>query len=342
VHSIHTTSLLDDTSLFTVLRHVFDFLFTEGTSDEAARSDSSDLNGDLAERVNNLISDLQRRRTRTPREAKRPFTFQYQNGVTALSLIQQYLHESPDDSCHQDLHAYFDFDKARTLKKNQIEVKSQKSSPTKENSAEVTPVGKLDKTIAWIVRWRGPQVFYHTKVILLRFLEALNSCSDFNITLVSLLDIGANSNAASNYMNPWAIWVPKSKRIGKHLTLEHFVLSNNSTLFLLGPKSKDLFRTKGGSVVFHDIHVLQWWLSLSEGMRETYQSVWIVEDDTFYNGDLCDFLQKYLAKKWDYLSTPTSSAVDWPHKEVRTHQFPTTCTSVRWITSSECRDAFSI
>ncbi len=165
-------------------------------------------------------------------------------------------------------------------------------------------------------------MFYHTKVVFLKYLDAMSSCSHFDITLVSLLDIGADSKSGNHYMNPWTTWLPKGKRIGKHVTLNHFIISNNSTLSLLGPKSKELFRTKGGSIMFHDVHVLQWWLSLPAEERETYHSLWIVEDDTFYNGDLCAFLQKYSAKKWDYLSTPTSSAVNWPHKDLRTHQLP--------------------
>lgn len=162
----------------------------------------------------------------------------------------------------------------------------------------------------------------NTKLLFMRYFQNLCSCDDFDITIVSLYDAGGNSQQNADSMNPWVLWIPQGKEMPKHVKLKHFAIPTTTTISFLKLKSQELFKKKGGYSSFHDIYVLQWWLSLPIKEREAFHSIWVVEDGTFYNGDLCSFLSKYTSQQWDYLSSASSPAENWPQKDFTTFQYP--------------------
>ena len=261
----------------------------------------------MEEVVNNMIAEQQRRKVRAHREARIPFRMRYRNGATALRMIRTHIRESQESPCVTDLASYF--------------IVEEKEKSRKKNYEEST-VTKPSKKIAWLIRWRGPQVFYNTKVLFLRFFESLSACPSFNVTLVSLLDAGPPSDLTQRNSNPWAAWIPKKKKIPRHMRVDHAVFHETDIHSLIGTKSRDLF-SKKGSEVFRDVFVVKWWIGLPRAESDTFDSVWVSDDDVFYNGNLCDFLTKYHAsREWDLLTSSPTTAAEWPHRGVTTYPFP--------------------
>ena len=236
-------------------------------------------------------------------KTKIPLQSRFQNGAMALNMIRHYIRDAQQSPCVTDLSSYFGLDEMNTMRviKN-----------------EEAPVTKPSKKIAWLFRWRGPRAFYNTKVLFLRLFHSLSACPSFDVTLVSLLDAGYVTH---RFPNPREIWIPKKEKISSHMKIDHVVIHFEDILRLLGRKSRDLI-SKIGSEAFRDVFVVKWWIGLPKTESDIFDSVWISDDDVFYNGNLCNFLTKYHAsREWDLLTSPTTSAAEWSQKEVTTYPF---------------------